>query len=44
MTPKIKETPVLREIALLGFGTMVYKYCAEYPTCPSELVRVCIVT
>ncbi|XP_061594362.1 vitellogenin-2-like [Cololabis saira] len=39
MTPKIKENPVLLEIAMLGFGSMVYKYCVEYPSCPSELVR-----
>uniref|UniRef100_A0A8D3DWI1 Vitellogenin domain-containing protein n=1 Tax=Scophthalmus maximus TaxID=52904 RepID=A0A8D3DWI1_SCOMX len=30
---------VLREIVLLGYGTLVAKYCAENPTCPAELVR-----
>ncbi|KAK9519374.1 hypothetical protein VZT92_022109 [Zoarces viviparus] len=35
---KIKAYPVLREIVMLGYGTMVAKYCAENPTCPAELV------
>ncbi|KAM6938693.1 vitellogenin-2-like [Lycodopsis pacificus] len=35
---KIKDNPVLREIVMLGYGTMVAKYCAENPTCPAELV------
>lgn len=42
MNPKIQENPVLREIVMLGYGTLVAKYCAENPTCPAELVRVCI--
>lgn len=42
MTPKVKENPVLREISMLGFGSMVYKYCTEFPSCPVELVKVCI--
>uniref|UniRef100_A0A8D3CJ51 Vitellogenin domain-containing protein n=1 Tax=Scophthalmus maximus TaxID=52904 RepID=A0A8D3CJ51_SCOMX len=33
------KNPVLREIVLLGYGTLVAKYCAENPTCPAELVR-----
>ncbi|XP_063747534.1 vitellogenin-2-like [Eleginops maclovinus] len=36
---KIQENPVLREIVMLGYGTLVAKYCAENPTCPAELVR-----
>uniref|UniRef100_A0A8D0ADU3 Vitellogenin-2-like n=1 Tax=Sander lucioperca TaxID=283035 RepID=A0A8D0ADU3_SANLU len=39
MNPKIQENPVLREIVMLGYGTLVAKYCAENPTCPAELVR-----
>uniref|UniRef100_A0A8D3DU92 Vitellogenin domain-containing protein n=1 Tax=Scophthalmus maximus TaxID=52904 RepID=A0A8D3DU92_SCOMX len=31
------KNPVLREIVLLGYGTLVAKYCAENPTCPAEL-------
>ncbi|XP_030640314.1 vitellogenin-like [Chanos chanos] len=36
---KIKEYPVLREAAMLGYGTMIAKYCAAVPTCPAELLR-----
>ncbi|XP_042372245.1 vitellogenin-2-like [Plectropomus leopardus] len=36
---KIQENPVLREIVMLGYGTLVAKYCAENPTCPAELLR-----
>ncbi|XP_041647048.1 vitellogenin-2-like isoform X8 [Cheilinus undulatus] len=36
---KILENPVLREIVMLGYGTLVAKYCTEHPTCPAELVR-----
>nr|XP_046247526.1 vitellogenin-2-like [Scatophagus argus] len=39
MHHKIQANPVLREIAMLGYGTLVAKYCAENPTCPAELVR-----
>ncbi|XP_047442875.1 vitellogenin-2-like [Mugil cephalus] len=35
----IQENPVLREIAMLGYGTLVAKYCAENAACPAELVR-----
>lgn len=36
----IRENPVLREVVMLGYGTLVAKYCAENPSCPAELVRV----
>ncbi|XP_034085810.1 vitellogenin-2-like [Gymnodraco acuticeps] len=39
MNAKIQENPILREIAMLGYGTLVAKYCAENPSCPAELVR-----
>lgn len=42
MTPKVQESPFLHEIAMLGFGSMIDKYCAEHPSCPAELVRVCV--
>lgn len=42
MTPKVQESPFLHEIAMLGFGTIIDKYCADHPTCPAELVRVCV--
>uniref|UniRef100_A0A3Q2ZK41 Uncharacterized protein n=1 Tax=Hippocampus comes TaxID=109280 RepID=A0A3Q2ZK41_HIPCM len=39
VNPKIKTNPVLNEIVLLGYGTMVSKYCADKPVCPVELVK-----
>ncbi|XP_070764345.1 vitellogenin-1-like [Enoplosus armatus] len=36
---KIVESPVLREIALLGYGTMISKYCVEKAVCPAELIK-----
>uniref|UniRef100_A0A3Q3AFJ4 Vitellogenin-2-like n=1 Tax=Kryptolebias marmoratus TaxID=37003 RepID=A0A3Q3AFJ4_KRYMA len=39
MTPKIQEKPFLHEIVMLGFGTMIDKYCIQNPSCPAELVR-----
>ncbi|XP_035508778.1 vitellogenin-like [Morone saxatilis] len=36
---KIVETPVLREIVLLGYGTMISKHCVELAVCPAELIR-----
>ncbi|XP_076009564.1 vitellogenin-2-like [Genypterus blacodes] len=36
---KVQANPVLLEIVMLGYGTMVAKYCAENPTCSAELVR-----
>nr|XP_043900018.1 vitellogenin-like [Solea senegalensis] len=36
---KILEQPILREIVLLGFGTMISKHCAEKPVCPAEFIK-----
>ncbi|XP_022593896.1 vitellogenin-like [Seriola dumerili] len=36
---KVLENPVLREIVLLGYGTMISKYCAEKAVCPVELIK-----
>ncbi|XP_045904896.1 LOW QUALITY PROTEIN: vitellogenin-like [Micropterus dolomieu] len=36
---KIVESPVLREIVLLGYGTMVSKHCVEKAVCPAELIK-----
>ncbi|KAM7387895.1 hypothetical protein PAMP_024106 [Pampus punctatissimus] len=36
---KIVENPVLREIILLGYGTMISKYCVEKTACPAELIK-----
>lgn len=40
MHQKILENPVLREVAMLGYGTLVAKFCAEKITCSVELVKV----
>uniref|UniRef100_A0A667Z737 Vitellogenin-like n=1 Tax=Myripristis murdjan TaxID=586833 RepID=A0A667Z737_9TELE len=39
LNQRIVENPILREIVLLGYGTMVAKYCAEKVTCPAELLK-----
>ncbi|KAM9831430.1 vitellogenin 2 [Neosynchiropus ocellatus] len=39
MNNSVKANPVLREIVMLGYGTLVYKYCAANPACPVELLR-----
>ncbi|XP_056132378.1 vitellogenin-like isoform X2 [Lampris incognitus] len=36
---KIVENPVLHEIVLLGYGTMVAKYCSEKVTCPADIIK-----
>ncbi|XP_042564889.1 vitellogenin isoform X4 [Clupea harengus] len=36
---KVQANIVLREIAMLGYGTMIAKYCAAVPTCPAELLK-----
>ncbi|XP_048107993.1 LOW QUALITY PROTEIN: vitellogenin-like [Alosa alosa] len=36
---KIQANPVLSEIAMLGYGTAIFKYCAAVPTCPAELLE-----
>nr|XP_021325376.1 vitellogenin [Danio rerio]XP_021330153.1 vitellogenin [Danio rerio] len=36
---KVQETPVLREIAMLGYGTMIARYCSGALECPVELLK-----
>ncbi|KAL3047366.1 hypothetical protein OYC64_021559 [Pagothenia borchgrevinki] len=36
---KIVQNPILREIVLLGYGTMIAKHCVEMAVCPAELVK-----
>uniref|UniRef100_A0A8C3AJW8 Phosvitin n=1 Tax=Cyclopterus lumpus TaxID=8103 RepID=A0A8C3AJW8_CYCLU len=31
-----KDSPILREIVMLGYGTLVAKYCVENPSCPAD--------
>ncbi|XP_051550339.1 vitellogenin-like [Myxocyprinus asiaticus] len=39
MHEKIATIPALREVVMLGYGSMIAKYCVEVPTCPAELLR-----
>lgn len=39
---KIQKRPVLRDIVMLGYGTLVAKYCIQNASCSAELVLVCI--
>ncbi|KAK2907072.1 hypothetical protein Q8A67_006057 [Cirrhinus molitorella] len=36
---KIATIPVLREVVMLGLGSMIAKHCVAVPTCPAELLR-----
>nr|AAI54733.1 Vtg2 protein [Danio rerio] len=36
---KIATIPALREVVMLGYGSMIAKYCVAVPTCPAELLR-----
>ncbi|CAL8393719.1 unnamed protein product [Boreogadus saida] len=35
----IVENPALRQIVMLGYGTMVAKFCSDKIVCPSELIK-----
>ncbi|KAJ8376408.1 hypothetical protein SKAU_G00069880 [Synaphobranchus kaupii] len=37
--PKIQTNPILREIAMLGYGSMVFKFCAAHPSCPADVMK-----
>ncbi|XP_046713433.1 vitellogenin-like isoform X1 [Silurus meridionalis] len=37
--PKVKNIPVLREVIMLGHGSLIAKYCAEVPTCHADLLK-----
>ncbi|XP_067272222.1 vitellogenin-like [Pseudorasbora parva] len=36
---KIATIPALREVIMLGYGSMIAKHCVAVPTCPAELLR-----
>uniref|UniRef100_A0A673XS34 Vitellogenin domain-containing protein n=1 Tax=Salmo trutta TaxID=8032 RepID=A0A673XS34_SALTR len=36
---KIPVNPVLHEVAMLGYGTRISKYCAAYPTCHADFLK-----
>ncbi|KAG7327858.1 hypothetical protein KOW79_009464 [Hemibagrus wyckioides] len=37
--PKVKKNPVLRKVIMLGYGSMIAKYCAEVPSCSADHLR-----
>ncbi|ROL40727.1 Vitellogenin [Anabarilius grahami] len=39
MHEKIATIPALREVVMLGYGSMIAKHCVAVPTCPAELLR-----
>nr|UPC69856.1 vitellogenin Ao1 [Opsariichthys bidens] len=39
MERKIATIPALREVVMLGHGSVIAKHCVEVPTCPAELLR-----
>ncbi|XP_016298359.1 vitellogenin [Sinocyclocheilus anshuiensis] len=40
LSNKVQETPVLRKVAMLGYGTMIARYCSGSLECPVELLKV----
>nr|APB93354.1 vitellogenin 3 [Ctenopharyngodon idella] len=39
LSHKVQETPILRDVAMLGYGTMINRYCSGAPECPVELLK-----
>ncbi|KAF5910055.1 vitellogenin-like [Clarias magur] len=39
LDPKVKNIPVLRDMIMLGYGSMVARYCDEEPACSPDLLR-----
>ncbi|XP_042567868.1 vitellogenin isoform X2 [Cyprinus carpio] len=39
LSHKVQETPVLRKVAMLGYGTMIARYCSGSLECPVELLK-----
>ncbi|XP_059841192.1 vitellogenin-like [Hypanus sabinus] len=37
---QVQQSPVLRPLVFLGYGSMVYRYCADQPTCPSSVLML----
>nr|AIY22508.1 vitellogenin [Rhodeus uyekii] len=36
---KITSNPTLRKVVMLGYGSLIAKYCVAHPNCPAELLR-----
>nr|ABR27689.2 vitellogenin 1 [Rhynchocypris oxycephalus] len=39
MHKKMDTIPALREVVMLGYGSMIAKYCVAVPTCPAEVLK-----
>ncbi|KAA0712316.1 Vitellogenin [Triplophysa tibetana] len=39
MHERIAKIPAVREVVMLGYGSMIAKHCIAVPTCPVELLR-----
>ncbi|XP_057181767.1 vitellogenin-like [Triplophysa rosa] len=39
MHERIATIPAVREVVMLGYGSMIAKHCIAVPTCPVELLR-----
>ncbi|KAM9461345.1 vitellogenin-like isoform 1-T1 [Clarias gariepinus] len=39
LDPKVKTIPVLRDMIMLGYGSMVARYCDEQSACSPDLMR-----
>uniref|UniRef100_A0A8C2GEU2 Vitellogenin 2 n=1 Tax=Cyprinus carpio TaxID=7962 RepID=A0A8C2GEU2_CYPCA len=39
MHEKIAKIPALREVVMLGYGSMIARHCVAVPTCSAELLR-----
>ncbi|XP_048022033.1 vitellogenin isoform X2 [Megalobrama amblycephala] len=39
LSHKVQETPVLRDVAMLGYGTMINRYCSGALECPVETLK-----
>nr|ADI52871.1 vitellogenin [Acheilognathus yamatsutae] len=39
MKEKITSNPAPRKVVMLGYGSLIAKYCVSHPNCPAELLR-----
>ncbi|XP_051869121.1 vitellogenin-like [Pristis pectinata] len=40
VTIQVQQSPVLRPLVFLGYGSMVYRYCADQLTCPNNVLAL----
>lgn len=40
LNPKVRTIPILREVIMLGYGSMIAKHCAEHSACSADLLKV----